>query len=769
MKIKIKIPIIIFSIVLIIGLVITIVSQTILRNIVQQQVFRHLETTAQSRVAHIEPFLDIQKKSTLQLSESIVIERLLISNRTDKDYNDRLNDVITRFKNSASINEEIYDIFVTDTNGVIIASNIEERHGLDRSDDPCFIYGKKGVYIKDAYFSRFFMEQPSLAFSAPVFEDVTNNLLGVVVIRIKLYPLNDIMTYRTGLGETGEIYLLNKDGYMITPSRFIDNTFLKQKVETENARNCFKDVEQFGSEKHEYRAILCENYLGKSVLGIHAHIPETGWCLLAEMSEKEAFASIIKLTHTRILILTVFLVGGIILSIILSRTITKPIVELRQGTEEIMRGNLDYRVGTKSRDEIGQLSRAFDEMTVNLKKSRDKLEEYSKGLERKVEERTTEIAKSNKQLKKKIAEHKKAEEAQRELETRYRSLFEGVPVGIYKTSPKGELIDVNPALRDMLGYPDKDTLLKVNVFDIHVNIEDRKRWQSLIKSEKVVRDFEMQLRRYDGQTIWVRDNAQVVKDSKGKVLYYEGSLEDITKTKKAAEELHQYTVELEESNQELDAFSHTVAHDLKNPLNNIFSFAQVLEKAHTTMTNEKLQHYLHTITQNGSRMRNIIDELFLLSKVRKLEMDLVPLDMASIVSSAQQRLVYMIEQYKAEVILTDTWPKSLGYGPWVEEVWVNYISNAIKYGGSPPRVELGATVQLDGNIRFWVRDNGSGVSPEEKKRLFTPFTRLSQIRVEGYGLGLSIVRRIVEKIGGQVGMESKIGTGSTFWFTLQKE
>jgi two-component system sensor histidine kinase/response regulator len=99
-------------------------------------------------------------------------------------------------------------------------------------------------------------------------------------------------------------------------------------------------------------------------------------------------------------------------------------------------------------------------------------------------------------------------------------------------------------------------------------------------------------------------------------------------------------------------------------------------------------------------------------------------------------------------------------------VWANYLSNAIQYGGRPPRVELGVTEQADGMVRFWVRDNGPGLTPEEQARLFTPFTQLAQVRARGHGLGLSIVRRIVERLGGQVGVESEIGRGSAFTFTL---
>jgi signal transduction histidine kinase len=101
-------------------------------------------------------------------------------------------------------------------------------------------------------------------------------------------------------------------------------------------------------------------------------------------------------------------------------------------------------------------------------------------------------------------------------------------------------------------------------------------------------------------------------------------------------------------------------------------------------------------------------------------------------------------------------------------VWVNYLSNALKYGGQPPQIELGAAEKSDGMVRFWVRDNGPGLRLDEQARLFTPFTKLSQAQTKGHGLGLSIVRRIVIKLGGEVGVESAgvAGQGCVFSFTL---
>jgi PAS domain S-box-containing protein len=251
---------------------------------------------------------------------------------------------------------------------------------------------------------------------------------------------------------------------------------------------------------------------------------------------------------------------------------------------------------------------------------------------------------------------------------------------------------------------------------------------------------------------------------------YERAQQEIAERMQVEEALRQHTIQLEARNAELDAFAHTVAHDLKNPVSTLLGYAEMLERDGDRLSAEMVQEYLHTLVRNGRRMSTIIDELLLLSSVRSMdEVETEPIDMESIVAEVLERLAYLIEEYEGQVTVSASWPLALGYGPWIEEVWTNYVSNALKYGGRPPRVELGATIQVEGWVRFWVRDNGPGLSAEEQARLFTPFERLHQVRVGGHGLGLSIVQRIVRKLGGQVGIESPTigrGGGTTFYFTL---
>ncbi|MBN1978696.1 MAG: GAF domain-containing protein [Anaerolineae bacterium] len=262
------------------------------------------------------------------------------------------------------------------------------------------------------------------------------------------------------------------------------------------------------------------------------------------------------------------------------------------------------------------------------------------------------------------------------------------------------------------------------------------------------------------------------------VAYVADIVWSIVERKRAEEQMQDYQHRLEAQNAELEAFAHTVAHDLKNPLGILIGYGKVLEMDLAGTQNAPARESIDTIVQTSLKMNALVDDLLLLSSVRQVDqVELSPLDMADIVAEAQERLRPRIAERQAEIILPATWPAALGYEPWIEQVWVNYLDNAIKYGGHPPRVEVGADVPplssplrpegKEGEMaRFWVRDNGDGLSEQEQARLFAPFERLGELRVKGHGLGLSIVRRIVEKLGGEVGVESAPGQGSVFYFTL---
>jgi len=365
-------------------------------------------------------------------------------------------------------------------------------------------------------------------------------------------------------------------------------------------------------------------------------------------------------------------------------------------------------------------------------------------------------------------EHKRVGEALQASETRYRRLFETAKDGILiLDADTGKIADVNPFLIDMLGYSHEDlsgkTLWEIGPFkDIGAS---RSAFTDL-QSKEYIRYEDLPLETKDGRRVDVEFVSNVYLVDHKRVI--QCNIRDITKRVLAEQAVRQFNTELQARNEELDAFDHTVAHDLKGPLSVVVGFSETLENDYAGLSREEVRRHLHTIARNTRTMGRIIDELLLLAGVRKAQAQVGPLDMPHIVDEARLRISELIEECQAEIVLPEAsaWPVALGHAGWIVEVWANYLSNSIKYGGQPPCVKLGAEAQPDGMVRFWVRDNGHGLSSEEQARLFTPFTRLDQVRAKGHGLGLSIVRRIVEKLGGQVGVESLVGQGSSFFFTL---
>jgi PAS domain S-box-containing protein len=423
-------------------------------------------------------------------------------------------------------------------------------------------------------------------------------------------------------------------------------------------------------------------------------------------------------------------------------------------------------------------------LTRRLDSAHQALSQLNAELESQVQERTAALSQSNQQLEIEIAERKQAaaqlRDYQRQLEAQNLELrklslaIEQSGSTIVITDTEGTIQYANPRFEKTSGYTLSEALgQNPRILKSGEQSTDyyRALWGTITSGQ--IWNGELHNRRKDGTLYWESATIAPIHDDRGQITHYIAIKEDITERKLAQEALSQYAEQLAAQNAELDAFAHTVAHDLKNPIGLIIGYAGLLVDDYARMSAQDLAKSLHAIFQAGKKLDRIVEELMLLSGVRKQEITPEALDMGSIVRGALERLQLLIQEQQAQITVIDeaAWPVALGYAPWIEEVWANYISNAIKYGGKPPRVELGySKSQIANNkseISFWVRDNGPGLSEEAQARLFAPFTRLDQVRAKGHGLGLSVVRRIiVGKLGGQVGVESQIGQGSTFFFTL---
>jgi len=356
-------------------------------------------------------------------------------------------------------------------------------------------------------------------------------------------------------------------------------------------------------------------------------------------------------------------------------------------------------------------------------------------------------------------------------ETRYRRLFESAQDGILiLDAGTGQITDVNPFLVKMLGYTYAE-LLGRQLWEIgpFKDIAAARAAFSELQSRGYIRYEDLPLEASDGRHLHVEFVSNVYRVDQQQVI--QCNIRDISARKQAEAALSQSIADLQARNEELDAFAHTVAHDLKNPVHLIVNYAHLLTREGATLSADERQQSVKAIEQSGYKISTIIDELLLLAELHKSDVETSPLNMVRIVAESVSHLADSIKTTQAEIDCPDAsaWPVAWGYGPWVEQVWANYLGNALKYGCTPiatPCIELGAALQSDDTVRYWARDHGPGLTPEAQSLLFTPFTRLSQVHPRGHGLGLSIARLIVEKLGGYVGVESRVGEGSTFYFTL---
>jgi signal transduction histidine kinase len=226
--------------------------------------------------------------------------------------------------------------------------------------------------------------------------------------------------------------------------------------------------------------------------------------------------------------------------------------------------------------------------------------------------------------------------------------------------------------------------------------------------------------------------------------------------------------ELIEQNNELDAYAHTVAHDLKQPISTLLGASSLLSNEELHLSAEKNRALVDSIQRSAHKMRSIIDSLLLLSSIRKCEhIALTVVDTQQTAYESCNRLQQLIDQLNAKILMGADWPKAQGHEQWIEEIWVNYLSNALKYGGTNPTIELGAEVLDTGMVKCWVKDSGPGLNEEQQHEIFDKFVRFDPTAADGHGLGLSIVKRITQRLGGQVGYQPAADGGSIFWFSLK--
>ena len=365
-----------------------------------------------------------------------------------------------------------------------------------------------------------------------------------------------------------------------------------------------------------------------------------------------------------------------------------------------------------------------------------------------------------------ITERKRAEEAMRLLTAALEQSSEGFAL----TDANGVFTYLNKAHATIFGYEDASELigkswdvlysseeverLKSEVFPILMR---RGLWKGIAKAtRKEGSTFPEDL------TLTLLKNGQIIcgcRDDTERVAAEEA-------LRRAIDEAKTLNLELRTTVEELDAYAHTVAHDLRNPVLGITAVSETLRDNWEEMPMEQQREFLDMLYSSATSLEDIIRELLILSSVRKESIKLSSVNPASSLEEVRTRFQYMIKEKSVRIEIDEPLLSILAYAPWIDEVMANTISNAIKYGGEPPLVRVGTERLPDGRVRTYIDDNGSGIPEEKRISLFNEFTRVHSDEIQGHGLGLSIVLRIIHKLGGEVGIsDSPIG-GARVYFVL---
>jgi PAS domain S-box-containing protein len=368
-------------------------------------------------------------------------------------------------------------------------------------------------------------------------------------------------------------------------------------------------------------------------------------------------------------------------------------------------------------------------------------------------------------------QRRQAEDALKAAEVRYRGIFENALEGLYVSLPSGKFISVNPAFAQMLGYASPNELLRdINDIgrQIYVGPGRRAEFFALIQRGDEVTDFESEVLRKDGGKLWVSESVRVVRNATGEVDHFEGVAIDVTLRREAAVALQQAKEAADTASRAKSYFLASVSHELRTPLNGILGYTQILRR--DTALTEKQREGVRVIHESADHLLALINDVLDLSKIEAGRIDLHPAEFDLISFTEGVERVFEPRARDKGILLKTALAPTLprwvkGDEQRLRQIVYNLVSNAVKF---TERGGVVVSVQNEpGNvIRFSVSDSGPGISPEDVTKLFEPFTQVGEQTGTGTGLGLAISRSLVERMNGQLRVESNPGWGSRFWFDV---
>lgn len=734
-----------FSILSIVTVLLVAISANVRsREALRKSVIDRLDVATSLKESQVNQWVDNQRRDVnliTQLPDLLVnSETAFTKDRESPEFKASVESLRKFMADIAIVKPNIRQISILTNNGITIVSTDKQKEGKYQplgNTTTYFTRDQSRIIVPNFYISPI-SGKAAMTFAAPL-SNKSGDRMGVVAVDLDLQGIDDIIRTGTGLGVSGETYLV---GRLSTKNILISGA---------NNQEVAKDIKSDGiaaAAQGKDGEGLYKNYKNVPVLGSYIWIDNLNLALIAEISQLEAFEPSDRLA--RDILLIGLSSAGILLTAVylIARRISQPILAIAEAANQVSGGNLNSQAPVLTEDEIGVLAIAFNQMTLQLKASGEQLSDYSRTLEQKVEQRTSEI----------------------------KAIIDNMVDGLVVVDGEDRITQFNPALAGMIGISSKAIAKAKSYAEIFQGEEILNLVTSTRENPKQVftEEFSLPERRI-GKAVATSIYREVATSEGSELeLNYLGTVILI----------RDVTIEKEVDRMKTDFIS-TVSHELRTPLTSVLGFAKLIQKKLDESIfpliqtdDKKVNRNIRQVTENieiivseGMRLTKLINEVLDVAKIEagKMQWNMNTLMITEVIDRAFSATSALFEQ-KGLTPIRETesdLPNIYGDKDRLVQVVINLISNAVKFteqGNVTCRVK-----QTDQSIVVSVIDQGVGISEPDQPKVFERFKQVGDTltdKPQGTGLGLPISKEIVEHHGGRIWVESELGKGSTFSFSL---
>ncbi|TYQ26496.1 response regulator [Pseudanabaena sp. UWO311] len=727
-------------------LVVAVSANTRSRDALRKSVIDRLAVATSLKESQVNQWVDNQRRDVIlmtQLPDLIFNSEITFTKERESPEFKAAVDSLQKFMaNISAVKPNIRQISILTNNGITVVSTDKQKEGKYQplgNTTTYFTRDQSRIIVPNFYISPI-TGKAAMTFAAPL-TNKAGDRIGVIAVDLDLQGVDDIIRERTGLGNSGETYLV---GRLATKNVLISGAEGDKQELAKDIKSDGISAAALGKDGEG----LYKNYKTIPVLGSYIWIDNLNLALLAEISQAEAFEPADRLA--RDILLIGLSSAGILLTAVylIARRISQPILAIADAANQVSGGNLDSQAPVLTEDEIGILAIAFNQMTSQLKASGEQLADYSRTLEQKVEQRTSEI----------------------------KAIIDNMVDGLVVVNGEDQITQFNPALAGMIGISSKV-------------IAKAKSYREIFKSEEIAnlvtstRENPKQVFSEEFALPDRRIGKAVATSIFGEASISEEALLE-TNYLGTVILIRDITAEKEVDRMKTDFIS-TVSHELRTPLTSVLGFAKLIQKKLDESIfpliqtdDKKVNRSVRQVTENieiivseGTRLTKLINEVLDVAKIEagKMQWNMEPLAITEVIDRAfsatsalfEQKALIPVREIEADL------PDILGDKDRLIQVVINLISNAVKF---TDRGSITCRVKLDDqSIMVSVIDQGVGISESDQPKVFEKFKQVGDTltdKPQGTGLGLPISKEIISYHGGKIWVESEIGKGSTFSFTL---